>query len=188
MSWGLAFHSAKIVFSYIIPYKVKLFRDAIFDGKIPVIQRLAADRPRLLQQSIDADGNTALGMKIINYCLMLVFNIYFLGLALLLGEPDTVKVLLQLGSDPNLSNAFDGNHPLVIVAKLGAQENSKTSLLAQLLLDAGSDPLHEVRYQADNANRVDATQTPSYHETPLLCCGKLLIPHIKSKRKIYSSI
>ncbi len=140
---------------------MKTFRDAIFDVKIPVIRKLAAERPRLLQQSIDADGNTAL------------------GLALLLGEVEVVKTLLELGSNPNIANGFDGNHPLVIMAKLRAEENSKTSTLAQILLDAGSDPLYEVRYQADSANRVDATQTPSFHETPLLCCGKLFISYKK---------
>ncbi|CAF4573043.1 unnamed protein product, partial [Rotaria magnacalcarata] len=55
--------------------------------------------------------------------------------------------------------------------KLRVEENSKTPLLAELLLDAGSNPLHEVRYQIDAAKRLDATQTPSFHETPLLCCG-----------------
>jgi ankyrin repeat protein len=152
MSWRLAFHSAKLLFSYLIPYKVSIFRDAIFDGKIETIRQLAAERPRLLQQSIDGDGNTAL------------------GLAILLGEIEIVKTLLELGSDPNLANAFDGNHPLVFLARLRAEENSKTPLLADILLDAGSDPLYEVRYQADTASRMDATQTPSYHETPLLCC------------------
>jgi ankyrin repeat protein len=154
MSWRLAFHSTKILFSYLVPYKVKVFRDAIFKGNIPVIREMAAERPRLLQQVIDSDGNTAL------------------GLAILLGEVDVVKTLLELKSDPNLANGFDGNHPLVILAKLRTEENSKTPILAELLLAAGSNPLHEVRYQADRATRLDATQTPSYHETPLLCCGK----------------
>lgn len=152
MSWRLAFHSAKLLFSYLIPYKVRVFRDAIFDGKIDVIRQLAAERPRLLQQSIDADGNTAL------------------GLALLLANVEIVKTLLELGSNPNVANAFDGNHPLVILSKMRAEENSKTPMFADLLLTNGSDPLCEVRYQADQANRIDATQTPSFHETPLLCC------------------
>lgn len=90
---------------------------------------------------------------------------------MLLGEVEIVKLLLELGSGPNLSNAFDGNHPLVILAKLRSEENSKTPALADLLLAAGSDPLYEVRYQADSAKRLDATQTPSFHETPLLCSG-----------------
>jgi len=140
------------LFSYLIPYKVKLFRDAIFDGNFAKIRQLVGERPKLLQQAVDADGNTAL------------------GLAILLGEVDVVKTLLELGSDPNVGNTFDGNHPLVYLAKLRSEENSKTPLLGELLLAAGSDPLHEVRYQADTANRVDATQTPSFHETPLLCC------------------
>lgn len=152
MSWRLAFHSAKLLFSYIIPYKVRVFRDAIFDGKVDVIRQLATERPRLLQQSIDADGNTAL------------------GLALLLGEVEIVKTLIELGSNPNVANAFDGNHPLVILSKLRSEENSKTTAFADILLGSGSNPLSEVRYQADSANRLDATQTPSYHETPLLCC------------------
>jgi ankyrin repeat protein len=151
MSWRLSFHSAKLIFSYIFPYKVRLFRDAIFDGKLDVIRQLAAERPRLLQQSIDADGNTAI------------------GLALLLGSVEVIKTLLELGSNPNIANAFDGNHPLVYLARLRSEENSKTPLLAEILLNGGSDPLHEVRYQADNARRLDATQTPSFHETPLLC-------------------
>ena len=92
-----------------------------------------------------------------------------------MGEIEIVKTLLELGSDPNLANAFDGNHPLVFLAKFRSEENSKTPLLAEILLDAGSDPLHEVRYQADSASRIDATQTPSYHETPLFCSGKGLI-------------
>jgi len=152
MSWRLAFHSAKLLFSYLVPYKMRVFRDAIFDGKLDTIRQLASERPRLLQQSIDADGNTAL------------------GLALLLGEVEIVKILLELGSNPNVANAFDGNHPLVILSKMRSEENSKTPALAELLLEHGSDPLYEVRYQADTANRLDATQTPSYHETPLLCC------------------
>jgi len=152
MSWRLAFHSTKLLFSYLIPYKVKIFRDAIFDGNVGRIRQLAAERPRLLQQAIDADGNTAL------------------GLAILLADIEVVKTLLELGSDPNIGNAFDGNHPLVFLAKLRSEENSKTSTLADILLKAGSNPLHEIRYQADTANRVDATQTPSFHETPLLCC------------------
>jgi hypothetical protein len=40
---------------------VRTFRDAIFDGDVNTIRQLAAERPRLIQQSIDADGNTALG-------------------------------------------------------------------------------------------------------------------------------
>ena len=61
MSWRLAFHSAKLLFSYIIPYKVKLFRDAIIAGNIGLVRRLAAERPRFLYQAIDGDGNTAIG-------------------------------------------------------------------------------------------------------------------------------
>ena len=154
MSWRLAFHSAKLLFSYVVPYKVKIFRDAIIRSNVGVIRTMAAERPRLLQQTIDADGNTAL------------------GLAIILGELDVVKTLLDLGSNPNIANGFDGNHPLVILAKQRVDENSKTAQLADILLDAGSNPLHEVQYQADSANRIDATQTPSFHETPLLCCGK----------------
>jgi ankyrin repeat protein len=93
-------------------------------------------------------------------------------LAILLGEVDIVKTLIELGSDANVANGFDGNHPLVILAKQRSEENSKTAILAELLLDAGSNPLHEVRYQADTSSRIDATQTPSYNETPLLCCSK----------------
>ena len=40
---------------------MKTFRDAIFDGNVAVVRQLAGERARLLQQSIDADGNTALG-------------------------------------------------------------------------------------------------------------------------------
>lgn len=94
------------------------------------------------------------------------------GLALLLGNVDVVKTLLELGSEPNVANSFDGNHTLVFLAKQRSEENSKTNALADLLLDAGSDPLCEVRYQADTAKRLDATQTPSFNETPLLCCSK----------------
>ena len=93
-------------------------------------------------------------------------------MAILLGDIEVVKTLLELGSDPNVANAFDGNHPLVFLAKQPTNENSKTAVVADLLLDAGSDPLSEVRHQADSATRIDATQTPSYHETPLLCSGK----------------
>jgi ankyrin repeat protein len=93
-------------------------------------------------------------------------------LAILLGEIEIVKALLELGSDPNVANAFDGNHPLVFLAKLRSEENSKTPALADLLLEAGSNPLYEIHHQADTATRIDATQTPSFHETPLLCSGK----------------
>jgi len=73
MSWRLSFHSAKLLFSYLIPYKVKLFRDAIFDGNVEVVRQLAAERPRLLQQSIDGDGNTAIGNLTIDGCFFLYF-------------------------------------------------------------------------------------------------------------------
>jgi hypothetical protein len=77
MSWRLSFHSAKLIFSYIFPYKVRLFRDAIFDGKLDVIRQLAAERPRLLQQSIDADGNTAIGnLMIYNSCYFVSFLLF----------------------------------------------------------------------------------------------------------------
>jgi hypothetical protein len=62
MSWRLAFQSAKVLFSYLIPYKTKTFRNAIFDGQIQIIRQLITERPKLLQQAIDADGNTALGI------------------------------------------------------------------------------------------------------------------------------
>ncbi len=74
MSWRLAFHSAKLLFSYLIPYKVRIFRDAIFDGKIETIRQLAAERPRLLQQSIDGDGNTALGIFMIDNCFSFLYR------------------------------------------------------------------------------------------------------------------
>lgn len=61
MSWRLAFHSTKVLLSYVFPYKVRAFRDAIFKGDANLIRQLAAERPRLLQQAIDADGNTAIG-------------------------------------------------------------------------------------------------------------------------------
>ena len=101
-----------------------------------------------------------------------LLSLISIGLAILLGEVETLKILLELGSNPNLANAFDGNHPLVILAKLRSEENSKTPTLAKILLEAGSDPICPVRYQADAANRLDATQTPSCHESPLFCCGK----------------
>ena len=75
MSWRLAFHSAKVLFSYLIPYKMRVFRDAIFDGKIDVIRELAAERPRLLQQAIDADGNTAIGRLLID-CVISITTIF----------------------------------------------------------------------------------------------------------------
>lgn len=101
-----------------------------------------------------------------------VLFIVILGLAILLGDIEVVKTLLELGSNPNIANAFDGNHPLVFLAKQSADQSSKTAVLADLLLAAGSDPLTEVQHQADTASRIDATQTPSYHETPLLCTSK----------------
>ncbi|CAF0783824.1 unnamed protein product [Didymodactylos carnosus] len=131
--------------------RVKGFREAIFDGKLETIRHLAEKRPRLLHQSIDADGNTAL------------------GLAILLSDVDTVKELLDLGADPNLANGFDHNHPLVILAKIRQEEGDPRQQLADILLEAGSDPNCIVRYQADNLNRLDATQTPSFCETPFLC-------------------
>jgi hypothetical protein len=73
MSWRLAFHSTKLLFSYLFPYKVRVFRDAIFDGDLAAIRQLATERPRLLQQSIDADGNTALG---IDSYIFFSFNYY----------------------------------------------------------------------------------------------------------------
>ena len=105
-----------------------------------------------------------------------------LGLAILLSDIEIVKTLLELGSNPNVANAFDGNHPLVFLAKQSADQSEKTAVLADILLNAGSDPLSEVQHQADSATRIDATQTPSYHETPLLCSGKFFLPlHIFSR-------
>ncbi|CAF0731820.1 unnamed protein product [Rotaria sordida] len=151
MSWRLAIQSTKLLFSYVIPYKIKLFREALLNANIVRIRQLAYEKPKLLQRAIDADGNTAL------------------GLAILLGEVDVVATLLELGSDPNIANIFDGNHPLVFLAKLRSEENSKTLTLVDLLLHAGSNPLCEIRCRADNIKRVDPTQTPSFYETPLLC-------------------
>ena len=45
---------------------MRTFREAIFNGNLDTIRELATERPRLLQQSIDADGNTALGNFKIN--------------------------------------------------------------------------------------------------------------------------
>jgi hypothetical protein len=104
-----------------------------------------------------------------------------------LGEIDIVKTLLELGSDPNIANVFDGNHPLFILAKSRPQGNAKTSFLADILLDAGSNPLHGVRYEADSANRLDATQTPSFNETALLCCSKSFISSTTSNPHHFSS-
>lgn len=83
-----------------------------------------------------------------------------------------VKLLLKLGSDPNIANAFDGNHPLFLLAKAHFLGNPKITILATILLDAGSNPLSPVRYQADNNNRLHASRTPIINETPLLYCGK----------------
>jgi hypothetical protein len=63
MSWRLAAHSGKVVFSYWIPCAVKTFRDAIFNEDVIAILNLAVDKPKLLEQAIDADGNTALGKQ-----------------------------------------------------------------------------------------------------------------------------
>ena len=58
------------------------------------------------------------------------------------------------------------------MARLNPQENPEIPLLAEILLDAGSDPLFEVYPPAANNDiSFDATETPSFHETPLLCCG-----------------
>jgi hypothetical protein len=64
MSWRLSYQSVKVLFSYVMPYKVKTLRDAIFDGNVQAVREVVADRPKLLQQSVDADGNTALGIQI----------------------------------------------------------------------------------------------------------------------------
>ncbi len=66
MSWRLAFQSTKVLFSYLLPYKIKTFRDAIFDAQIETIRQLITERPKLLQEAIDADGNTALGIDYLN--------------------------------------------------------------------------------------------------------------------------
>jgi hypothetical protein len=61
MSWRLAAHSSKVVFSYWIPCTVKTFRDAIYNEDVATVLNLAIDKPKLLHQGVDADGNTALG-------------------------------------------------------------------------------------------------------------------------------
>jgi hypothetical protein len=66
MSWRLAFQSTKVLFSYLLPYKIKTFRDAIFDAQIETIRQLITERPKLLQEATDADGNTALGIDYLN--------------------------------------------------------------------------------------------------------------------------
>ena len=63
MSWRLAAQSSKVVFSYWIPCAVKTFRDAIFTEDVIAIVNLAMERPKLLHQAVDADGNTALGKE-----------------------------------------------------------------------------------------------------------------------------
>jgi len=151
MSWRVAYRSTKLLFSYLFPSKVKYFREAIFNGNLDKIRQLAGERPIFLQDAIDADGWTAL------------------GLAVLISQSEVVKLLLQLGCDPNSANTFDGDHPLVVLARSRLDDNSKTPLIAEILLAAGSNPLAEVRYQSDQSIRVDPTQTPSFHETPLLC-------------------
>jgi len=147
----LAYRSTKLLFSYLFPYKVKFFREAVFSGNLEKIRQLAGERKVFLTDAVDADGWTAL------------------GLAVLTGQPEVLKLLLELGCNPNVANGFDGDHPLVVLARTRLEDSSKTPLIADILLDAGSDPLAEVRYQADTATRADATQTPSFHETPLLC-------------------
>lgn len=76
-----------------------------------------------------------------------------------------------MGSNPNVANYFDGNHPLVLLAKSKPEENPNMPELVDLLLEAGSDPLASIPHQADDLSRMDATQTPWFHETPLLCAG-----------------
>jgi ankyrin repeat protein len=94
-----------------------------------------------------------------------------IGLAIQLGRIKVVKLLLKLGSDPNVANIFDGNHPLFLLAKSISHGPSKTTVLATLLLDAGSNPLLHVRYQADKNSRLHPSRTPTFNETPLLYCG-----------------
>ena len=76
MSWGLAISSTKLLVSYLVPHRIRVFREAIFDGNVVSIQQLAEERPRLLRRPIDGDGNTALGVTIVDS--------YFLKVAFLL--------------------------------------------------------------------------------------------------------
>ena len=61
MSLRLAVRSSQVFVSYWIPCKVKRLREAIFNEFLPTILDLSVQRPKLLHQAIDNDGNTALG-------------------------------------------------------------------------------------------------------------------------------
>ena len=61
MSLRLAVQSSQVILSYWVPCKVKKLREAIFNEYLPTILDLSVQKPRLLHQAIDTDGNTALG-------------------------------------------------------------------------------------------------------------------------------
>ena len=72
MSWGLAISSTKLLVSYLVRLRTTVFRDAIFEGNVVSVQRLAEKRPRLLRRPIDGDGNTALGVTIVDSFFLIV--------------------------------------------------------------------------------------------------------------------
>lgn len=169
MSLRLAVHSSQVFVSYWIPCKVKRLREAIFNEFLPTILDLSVQRPKLLHQAVDNDGNTALGT-------LMIFSSYrhvlFLGLAILLGRIKAVKILLKLGSDPNIANLSDGSHPLCFLAKAHPHGDPKTVPLAKLLLDAGSNPLCQVRCPLDPINRSNTNRISSVNESPVSYCSK----------------
>lgn len=171
MTLRLAVHSSQVILSYWIPCKVKKLRQAIFNEFLPTILDLAVQKPKLLHQAIDTDGNTALGTNgqrsLIDY-----MSCLFLGLAILLGRIKAVKILLKLGSDPNIANLSDGSHPLCVLAKAHPHGDTKTVPLARLLLEAGSNPLCQVRCPLDPINRSNTNRTSSVNESPVLYCSK----------------
>jgi len=80
MSWRLAAHSSKVVFSYLIPCTVKTFRDAIFNEDATTILNSVIQKPKLLHQAIDNYGYTALGKKSCRRLMKGVWNIYMSSL------------------------------------------------------------------------------------------------------------
>jgi hypothetical protein len=80
MSWRLAAHSGKVVFSYFIPCTVKTFRDAIFNEDVTTILNSVIQKPKLLHQAIDTDGHTALGKKSFRRLMKGIWNIYMSSL------------------------------------------------------------------------------------------------------------
>lgn len=138
--------ATKIFFSYWISPIFKRFQNAIETEHVPQILDLFIQRRSLINESIDLHGNTGL------------------SLAIQSGRIKSIKILLKLGSNPNIGNIYDNTHPLYILAKLPSNNKPKIPTIAKMLLNAGSDPFYQ-----------HTDLKSSIPDPPILYCSKSVV-------------